>query len=1012
MMKKLVLCFLCVVSMFVAEAAVTTSADDLYHEAFDLYAQRKFAPAQSCFERYLATNHDHLQCGMIQDAEFYVADIAYILKQERAFALLEEHISKHPSSPYVSRANFMLGRLRYEEKRYKYALRYYQNVVEKELSEKDRREFLFTKAYSLLEMKKYDEAKTIFRQLSNEKNQFAATALYYYSYIEYVQKNNAAALQGFLALAETSAYADVVPYYIVQIYYDENEYEKSLEYGKKVLEKNPNNPNNSEIYRIMGECAYRSAKYAEAVDYLKRHEKLSKSLQRNTNYMLGVSYFETKDYTSAETYLSRVTKTEDSVAQNAFLFLGHCYLKLNQKNKAKLAFESASKMSFDKTVQEEALYNYALASYETAAAFGESLSALERFVEEFPQSKYIDTIYDHVVAVFLTNKNYASAYQSILKMKTLTPRMKEVKEYVLFQLGTQAFAKSDFKNAVKMFSASIDEATEKSFSPQAYLWRGEAYYRMKRYKDARADYQAYLDKPQKKNAQSLADAYYGMGYTYFSEKKYSEAAQWFGKYLKNASADAANLAYWDVLNRLGDCSFYVRNFAQANKYYSQVVDNNAKGADYALFQNAFILGLQKKYSSKIALLEKLLNTMPNSDYCSNALYEIGRSYVLLEENEKAIVTYKNVIEKYPKNALARKASLEIGMLHFNMNRYDAAKAAYRDVIERYKGSDEARMAFESLESLHVETNDVPAFLEYCKSLGKNYVAVMPDSRSDSLSFVAAERIYIKGDYKAAVTSLKQYLKQYCSGEDMGNCISARYYLADSYYQTEQHKEALAEYDVLTRLDGNKYMEEALVRAAEITYNEKKYDASLKYFTQLRQAASTAENRNVARLGVLRCSYLLSEHETTLSVADEILKTDVADLSLAREARYNRAKALIALNRQVEAQDDLKLLSEDLLQETGAEAKFLYAEFLYQQGNLKAAEEEIFDFISKNTPYQYWLARGFVLLSDIYVAQNDDFQAKQYLISLRDNYTEQDDIQQLITERLDKITAREETKSEE
>lgn len=1011
-MRRLFLSLCVFISISVIQASYATNSDKLYYEGYDLYSQRKYTASQNCFEQFLNTNTHTLQRGMVQDAEFYVAAISYILKQERAFLLLENYVSKYPNSPYLSRANFMLGRLRYEEKKYKYALRYYQNVNEKELDEKESREYLFTKAYCLLEMKKYSEAKTIFKSLSDKKNEFSQTALYYYSYIEYLQKNNAAALKGFLVLEQLDEYADVVPYYIVQIYYDDCKYEKSLEHGKLVLEKNPNNPNNAEIYKIMGECAYRGEKYSEAVTYLKKYETLSKKIQRNASYMLGVACFKTNDYNSSEIYLSKVTSTADSIAQNAYLYLGYCYLNLNQKNKAKLAFESASKMDFDTAIKEEALYNYALASYETAAAFGESLSALERFVEEFPQSKYIDTIYDHVVAVFLTNKNYASAYQSILKMKTLTPRMKEVKEYVLFQLGTQAFAKSDFKNAIKMFSASIEESTSKSFSSQAYLWRGESNYRMKKYIDARNDYQKFIEKYQKKDEYLLADAYYGIGYTYFSEKKYIEAQPWFDKFLKKTKVEISNTAYWDALNRLGDCNFHVRNFSAARNYYSKLIDNNAKGADYALFQNAFILGLQKKYSNKITLLEKLLQTMPNSDYCSNALYEIGRSYVLLEENEKAITTYNDVLQKYPKSALARKASLEIGMLYFNMTKYEQAKKAYRNVIECYKGSDEAQMAFESLESLHVETNDVPTFLEYCKTLGKNYVAVMPDSRSDSLSFVAAERIYIKGDYKDAIAGLQQYLKQYCSSESRSNCIASRYYLADCYYQTEQYEKALYEFETLIQLDGNKYMEEALIRAAEITYNKQNYILSLKHFKQLQLTANNTENRNIARLGVLRCSYLLNEHETTLSVANEILKTDLSDLNLEREARYNRAKALIALNKRDEAQEDLKLLAEDLLQETGAEAKFLYAEYFYMQGDYKKSEEEIFDFISKNTPYQYWLAKGFVLLSDIYVAQEDDFQAKQYLISLQDNYTAEDSIKDLIKERLDKIIARENTQTKE
>jgi hypothetical protein len=44
-----------------------------------------------------------------------------------------------------------------------------------------------------------------------------------------------------------------------------------------------------------------------------------------------------------------------------------------------------------------------------------------------------------------------------------------------------------------------------------------------------------------------------------------------------------------------------------------------------------------------------------------------------------------------------------------------------------------------------------------------------------------------------------------------------------------------------------------------------------------------------------------------------------------------------------------------------------------------------DFISKNTPHQYWLAKSFLLLSDIYLQKEDIFQAKHTLRSIIDNY---------------------------
>jgi hypothetical protein len=85
---------------------------------------------------------------------------------------------------------------------------------------------------------------------------------------------------------------------------------------------------------------------------------------------------------------------------------------------------------------------------------------------------------------------------------------------------------------------------------------------------------------------------------------------------------------------------------------------------------------------------------------------------------------------------------------------------------------------------------------------------------------------------------------------------------------------------------------------------------------------------------------------------------------------------------------------------GAESKYLLAQSYFEQQLLDEAESEIMAFTQMNTSQQYWLARALILLSDINNVRGDNFQARQYLLVLKQNYTAKgDDIPARIQERL-------------
>ena len=227
----------------------------------------------------------------------------------------------------------------------------------------------------------------------------------------------------------------------------------------------------------MGEIAYDKRDYIKAVGYLKEYEKISPQVLRNDMYLLGLSYYQTKDYANSVTYLSKTTTIADEMTENAYLHLGNAYVRLNDKTNARLAYEAALRTNFNKSVREEALYNYALTTYETTTAFGESITAFEQLLNEFPNSKYTAKAYDYLATVYMTTKNYEAAYQSILKIKNPTARLLETRQYLLYQIGTEAFTQNNLPIAIEYFTLSLQSSATGKYSAESLFWRSEAYYR-------------------------------------------------------------------------------------------------------------------------------------------------------------------------------------------------------------------------------------------------------------------------------------------------------------------------------------------------------------------------------------------------------------------------------------------------------------------------------------------------------------------------------------------------------
>ena len=138
-------------------------------------------------------------------------------------------------------------------------------------------------------------------------------------------------------------------------------------------------------------------------------------------------------------------------------------------------------------------------------------------------------------------------------------------------------------------------------------------------------------------------------------------------------------------------------------------------------------------------------------------------------------------------------------------------------------------------------------------------------------------------------------------------------------------------------------------------------------------------------------------------AGELLANSNLSPEITTEAHYLRGKAYLEVREPDKAMADFLAIASDTRSKYGAEAQFILADTYYKWKSYDKAEAQVNDFMKKGTAHQYWMARAIIVLSDTYVAKGNDFQAKQYLESLKSNYKgTESDIRDMINERLARL----------
>ena len=1034
--------FFCVAESFAVAAPQTDTYQNpnaQFLRAKELFAESRYKAARAGFEQYLKTIETQSLSAVetqslsvaeawslsaaearllsavevqYQQAAFFYAAATALVAAENALPLLQNYVQKYPVNAYGNELSFLFGLAYFNQNDFRNALWYFEQTDAGKLGAQFQNDFLFMKGISLFNTgknyenpqegrKRIETARDIFSQLNatSPPSGERGRASYYQAYSDYLLGNYNEALPVFLSLENSAEFGNSVQYFIPQILVQQGNYREAINRAENVINANLSDARNVEMRRVLGKACFYENNFLKSLENYNIFEKSAATVSREDFYLMGVANFKLENFREAVAHLSRVTAVDDALAQNAFLFLAQSYLALNEPGNARMAFEAAARTGHDPQAQEEAMFNYAISTYNTAfSPFNESVNAFRAFLDKFPESKNATKAYEYLANVYLTATDYEAAYHSINTLKTQNPNILRAKQRLLFNMGVDAFNVPNLTKAIDRFTGALSVNGDANTAMQAYFWRGEAYAQTGSNILARADFNRVLAAAN--NAEFMPVVHYNLGYTYFAEQNWTAARTYFQLFI-DKEINTGSAKFIDALNRLGDCYFQLRDFDNATKFYAVSAGKEQQNSDYALFQMAFIEGLRRNHNNKITLLDNLINIFPRSDFMDDALFEKARACIDLNDSRQAIAVLDVLTTTQPNSFLAPKAIIQKALLYYNLKETERAISLYKQVIMDYPNSEEAQVAFESLEKLYLEANRVDEFIAFS---GQTQFSI-DKTKEDRLLFSAAERQYIAGKFNDAIAGFEKYLKQYPNGNQQ---VKANFYVADSYRQMGKTAQARDLFGQIALQKGNPFAESAAEKVANMYFDERNFSEAKRYFEILRDAAQNKATIQTAQLGILRSEVRMLNDEAALKLATELLSQDISDTDILRELRYYKATSLLNLDRAPEAVSLLRELIQEPRTAQGSEAYFLLADYTFtEEKNPEKAQQLINEFIAHGSPYQYWIARSFILLADMAMERGDDFQAKQYLLSLQSNYKgDERDIQEEIAVRLAEIGERE------
>ena len=712
-------------------------------------------------------------------------------------------------------------------------------------------------------------------------------------------------------------------------------------------------------------------KYDKVVDIL---SKLESKVDREDeiSFMIAYSQYMNGDYESSKSLFKELSYSSSKYSQFSSFYLGMIFLDEKNFNLAKNYFYASYKKADNSEYTKKSLINYAKSNYELGD-YDLSIAVLNKFKKSYPNENFTEV--DDLLSenYFMTN-NYSRIISYLNSKRNISENDKIKFQYVTYQKGVGEFNRGNFKSSIKYFDLSKKYNLDSDIYIKSSLNKSEALFIGNLYKEAVNELLGVINLNM--NVELREKIFLQLGYLYFNLNEYLNASKYLKNYLDSKDNKFSSKDI-DPILRLADSYYASKNFNSSIKYYNTALQNSDINRNYIIYQIGLCYYGLDDFTKSIEYMDKvILNSEKSLD--DDAIFRKAQIYFENSEFDKSIINYNLIIDEYKYSEYIPYSFLNRATSYFNLKSYDQSEDDYLYILKNIFDEKIQSQAILGMQKIVSFTNNFTQL----NSLITEYKDRFPDNDNVlKIQFDNIRNLYFNQKYDDLISYVDEIFSQ---DEQLFNKYETNYYLAESFFKTNKYEKASPVYETLLDSVNSKYFSRSLNRLAQISLNQKNYNTSLNYYRKLEKNSKNNRERIDSYIGSLTNFYYLKNYDSVQFYSSQINSFDKISFNNRNKINLLSAKSFLDSGDITKGIDKLLTTINLVNDESAAEANYLLAKVFYSQSQKNQALETLYALNENFSNYDYWVGKSYLLIADIFISMNEEFQANATLESLIDN----------------------------